>query len=65
MGVPHYSRIIKGKAVSRGPEYGDRQKMEEGSGTEGDETEDLYLLLKNIMVSFCRRIIGICLARLS
>jgi hypothetical protein len=51
MGVPHYSRVIRGKAVEQGPEYGDRTRMGEGSGTAGDETEDLTELLREVMVS--------------
>lgn len=50
MGIPHYSRVIKGKAVAQGPEYGDRTRLGKGSGVEGDETEDLYRLLVDVMV---------------
>nr|XP_019008251.1 cytoplasmic protein [Kwoniella pini CBS 10737]OCF47032.1 cytoplasmic protein [Kwoniella pini CBS 10737] len=49
MDLPLYTRVIKGKAVSRGPEYGSRLKGGEGSGQEGDETEDLTKLLKDVM----------------
>lgn len=52
MGLPHYSRVIKGGAVEQGAEYGSREHGGEGSGQEGDETEDLTALLKTIIVSF-------------
>lgn len=51
MGLPHYSRVIKGGAVEQGAEYGSREHGGEGSGQEGDETEDLTALLKTIIVS--------------
>lgn len=55
MGLPLFTRYIKGKAVEIGPEYGDRSKGGEGSGSKGDETEDLTELLRDVMVSeFCR-----------
>lgn len=50
MGLPHYSGIIKGKPVEQGPEYGSRERGGEGSGMDGDETEDLTALLKDVMV---------------
>ena len=50
MDLPLFTRDIKGKAVSRGPEYGSRTRSGEGSEVEGDETEDLYMLIKNIKV---------------
>ena len=51
MDLPLYTRVIKGKAVEKGPEYGSRLRGGEGSGMDGDETEDLTLLLKEVMVS--------------
>jgi len=50
MGLPLFTREIKGKAVERGPEYGSRTSSGEGSEVQGDETEDLYMLLKTIKV---------------
>lgn len=50
MGLPHYTRVIKGKSIAQGPEYGDRTRLGKGSGVEGDETEDLYLLLQDVLV---------------
>ncbi|WVW78164.1 hypothetical protein I302_100115 [Kwoniella bestiolae CBS 10118] len=49
MDLPLYTRVIKGKAVSKGAEYGSRLKGGEGSGEKGDETEDLTELLKEVM----------------
>lgn len=54
MGLPLFTQCIRGKAVSRGPEYGSRLWSGEGSEVEGDETEDLYMLLKEIKV--CHRV---------
>jgi diphthine-ammonia ligase len=51
MNLPLFTRDIKGKAVSRGPEYGSRHKSGDGSEVTGDETEDLYMLLKKIKAS--------------
>lgn len=51
MGLPHYTRVIKGGAVEQGAEYGSREHGGEVSGQEGDETEDLTALLKTIIVS--------------
>lgn len=50
MSLPLFSRVIKGKAVSRGAEYGSRIRGGDGSGEEGDETEDLTALLRQVMV---------------
>ena len=50
-GIPLYTHEIKGKAVEIGPEYGDREKGGHGSGSIGDETEDLTELLQKVMVS--------------
>ncbi|WVQ69542.1 uncharacterized protein L199_007762 [Kwoniella botswanensis] len=49
MNLPLYTRIIKGKAVSKGAEYGSRLQGGEGSGEKGDETEDLTEMLKEVM----------------
>lgn len=54
MDLPLYTGLIKGKAVERGPEYGDRSNGGEGSGTIGDETEDLTALLKRVLVCLLR-----------
>lgn len=48
--VPLYRRIISGDAVQQGPEYGGRSANEAG-GVQGDETEDLYELLVQVLVS--------------
>lgn len=56
MALPHYSRVIKGKSIAQGPEYGDRTRLGQGSGVEGDETEDLYLLLQDVLV--CQAPVG-------
>lgn len=50
IGLPHYSGIIRGKPVEQGMVYGSRERGGEGSGKEGDETEDLTALLRNVMV---------------
>ena len=50
MDLPVYTRVIKGKAVARGAEYGDRQNGGLSQGTEEDETEDLTALLRVVMV---------------
>ncbi|WVQ79838.1 hypothetical protein IAT38_001938 [Cryptococcus sp. DSM 104549] len=49
MGAPHYTRVIRGKAVAQGPEYGSRLRGGEGSGEDGDETEDLTGLLLDVL----------------
>lgn len=54
MGLPHYSGIIHGKPVEQGMEYGSRERGGEGSGKEGDETEDLTALLRSVMVRLMR-----------
>jgi diphthine-ammonia ligase len=50
MNLPLYTRVIKGKAVERGPEYGLRERGGDDSGSKGDETEDLTELLKEVLV---------------
>lgn len=50
MDSPHYSGIINGNAVEKANEYGSRERGGEGSGREGDETEDLTSLLLHVMV---------------
>lgn len=50
MDLPHFTRVIKGKSVAQGAEYGSRTSGGEGSGHEGDETEDLMELLLVIKV---------------
>ncbi|BEI85929.1 hypothetical protein CcaverHIS002_0602160 [Cutaneotrichosporon cavernicola] len=51
MGLPHYSGVIRGKPVEQGMEYGSRERGGEGSGQEGDETEDLTALLRTVMTA--------------
>ncbi|EGU11487.1 Meiotically up-regulated 71 protein [Rhodotorula toruloides ATCC 204091] len=48
--LPFFSRAIKGTAVNVGGEYGTREGKEKGKQKEndGDETEDLYELLKEV-----------------
>lgn len=50
MDLPLFTRVIKGKAVAKGAEYGSRSSSGEGSEVGGDETEDLYGLLREIKV---------------
>jgi diphthine-ammonia ligase len=54
--VPLYRRVISGDAVQQGSEYGGRSVAEAG-GVRGDETEDLFELLADVLVSN-RRIKG-------
>lgn len=49
LGVPLYRRIISGDAVQQGTEYGGR-KAQDAGGVKGDETEDLYELLLQVIV---------------
>ena len=51
MRLPLFTKTITGTAVNKGAEYGSRLKGGKGSGTIGDETEDLTELLMDIMVS--------------
>ncbi|CAK9779456.1 adenine nucleotide alpha hydrolases-like protein [Cutaneotrichosporon oleaginosum] len=51
MGLPHYSGIIRGKPVEQRMEYGSREHGGEGSGREGDETEDLTVLLRTVLAA--------------
>lgn len=50
--LPFFSRAIKGTAVNVGGEYGTREGKDKVKRTEndGDETEDLYELLKDVKV---------------
>jgi diphthine-ammonia ligase len=50
--LPFFSRAIKGTAVNVGGEYGTREGKDKGKQKEndGDETEDLYELLKEVKV---------------
>ncbi|ORX35894.1 hypothetical protein BD324DRAFT_682050 [Kockovaella imperatae] len=48
MDLPLYTRVIKGKAVERGPEYGSKITGGRESGVTGDETEDLTALLQDV-----------------
>ncbi|KAL7423571.1 hypothetical protein Q5752_001151 [Cryptotrichosporon argae] len=48
MGVPHFSRVIRGTAVEVGAEYGRRVGMQ---GVDGDETEDLTALLCDVLAA--------------
>jgi diphthine-ammonia ligase len=45
--VPLYRRVITGNAVEQGAEYGGRKDT---TGIEGDETEDLLVLLSTVKV---------------
>jgi len=45
--VPLYRRVITGNAVEQGVEYGGRK---DATGIEGDETEDLQVLLSTVKV---------------
>ncbi|KIJ70084.1 hypothetical protein HYDPIDRAFT_77552 [Hydnomerulius pinastri MD-312] len=47
LNVPLYRRIIQGQPVEQGSEYG--VKSAGGGGIIGDETEDLYILLKEVL----------------
>ena len=49
LGVPLYRRTIVGTAVNMGAEYGARQAAN-NTGINGDETEDLYELLRTVKV---------------
>ena len=52
--VPLYRRVITGAAVNMGSDYGSRTASE-NKGVVGDETEDLFALLADVMVrSPCR-----------
>ncbi|KAG0709763.1 hypothetical protein DFH29DRAFT_1012164 [Suillus ampliporus] len=46
--VPLYRRVIQGDAIEQNAEYGSRSAG--GVGVMGDETEDLYTLLKDVKV---------------
>jgi diphthine-ammonia ligase len=47
--LPFFKRTITGQAIHVGGDYGDRKAKIPG-GTTGDETEDLYELLKDVKV---------------
>ena len=49
--VPLYRRIITGTAIELGSEYGGRNAKDAG-GVAGDETEDLFVLLSSVKVTF-------------
>ncbi|ODN79369.1 hypothetical protein L202_03373 [Cryptococcus amylolentus CBS 6039] len=49
MDIPLFTGIIRGHAVEKGPEYGSRLRGGEGSGEQGDETEDLTSLLRTVL----------------
>lgn len=46
--VPLYRHVIQGDAIEQNAEYGSR--IAGGAGVLGDETEDLYTLLKRVKV---------------
>lgn len=46
---PLFQHVIRGTAVEQGAEYGHRLRSD---GVQGDETEDLYLLLRTVLVSW-------------
>ncbi|KAE8538217.1 hypothetical protein D1P53_005556 [Cryptococcus gattii VGV] len=49
MSLPLYTKIIRGKAIAQGPEYGSRLRLGAGTGQIGDETEDLFDLLSQVL----------------
>lgn len=49
MSLPLYTKVIRGKAISQGPEYGSRLRLGAGTGQKGDETEDLTCLLSDVL----------------
>ncbi|KIR80281.1 hypothetical protein I306_02667, partial [Cryptococcus gattii EJB2] len=49
MSLPLYTKIIRGKAIAQGPEYGSRLRLGAGTGQIGDETEDLADLLSQVL----------------
>lgn len=49
MSLPLYTKIIRGKAIAQGPEYGSRLRLGAGTGQIGDETEDLTDLLSHVL----------------
>ena len=53
MDLPLFTHTISGSAVNLGGEYGSREGGT--TGTVGDETEDLYELLRKVKVSSLRR----------
>lgn len=61
--LPLFTHTISGTAVNLEGEYGSREggavdgkeKRGEASGTVGDETEDLYELLRKVKVRFLRK----------
>jgi diphthine-ammonia ligase len=48
--VPLYRRVIRGSAIEQGSEYGTRHGDTTSPGVSGDETEDLYELLRTVIV---------------
>lgn len=52
LGVPLFRRVIRGSAVEQEAEYGARtaDSPDSGAGVTGDETEDLFELLKTVKV---------------
>jgi diphthine-ammonia ligase len=49
--LPLYRKVISGSAVEQSGEYGSREPSSSGnSGIQGDETEDLYDLLRTVKV---------------
>lgn len=49
MSLPLYTKVIRGKAISQGAEYGSRLRLGAGTGQKGDETEDLTCLLSDVL----------------
>ncbi|XAO27823.1 hypothetical protein I312_106686 [Cryptococcus bacillisporus CA1280] len=49
MSLSLYTKIIQGKAIAQGPEYGSRLRLGPGTGQIGDETEDLTDLLSQVL----------------
>lgn len=48
--TPLYRRVISGTAIEQGSEYGARDMMNGPAAVPGDETEDLFELLKLVKV---------------
>jgi diphthine-ammonia ligase len=49
--VPMYRKIIRGRAIEQGTEYGKRTDQH---GVAGDETEDLFELLSEVQVTWLK-----------
>ncbi|KAF8742931.1 Diphthamide synthase, partial [Rhizoctonia solani] len=54
LGVPLFRRTIDGLAIEQGGEYGDRagKADRENEGVDGDETEDMFVLLSEVKEAY-------------